>query len=320
MSTGKRRKGVLTLGVLLLVGGVVAGILLLMASGKQYDDAVANLARAPVGCDTTLDFPEGGTYLLFIERRGRTSDVRGDCASSNATYDRTVPELPVVDLVLTENGGDQVQLEQVTGLDYDRGDYAGVVTRRLVIDGPGEYVLRVTSAESDFAISVGRDPESDAKNMRNAGLATLIGGAALGLLLALVGLRRKPAPPPAPLAVGGAYPWHVPGAVRPPGTTPPGTTPPMPPTIAFPPTAPPVPPPPGGPAWPGVPSPPPSPPSPVPPGTSWAPTLPATPPPAPGYVPPPPATVPPPPPRLVPPPPPSAPPPPPPKLPEPPGD
>jgi hypothetical protein len=283
MRSGKRRTGVLTLGLLLLIAGVVGGIALLLTSARQYDDAVAGLARAPVGCDTTLDFPEAGTYLIFIETKGRSADVRGDCASSNRDYERSAAELPVVAQVLTANGGDQVELEQVTGLDYDRAGYAGVVARRFVISDAGEYILRVTSVDDNFAVSVGRDPETGAKNLRIAGLATIIGGGALGLILVLLGLRRRPAPAPVPIAAGGAYPWHVPGATRPPVSGPPMPPTTVPPTVPRPSMGPyvpsppgpgSVPPPPGGPRTPTLP--PAGHPAPQPTNATWVPTLPPT--------------------------------------------
>ena len=36
---------------------------------------------APIGCDTVLDFDEGGDYVLFVETKGELDDIRGDCAA-----------------------------------------------------------------------------------------------------------------------------------------------------------------------------------------------------------------------------------------------
>ena len=59
---------------------------------RCYDDAVAGLAPAPIGCDTTLRFDETGTYTFYIETAGSIGPIDGDCSSDARTYDeRGVP-------------------------------------------------------------------------------------------------------------------------------------------------------------------------------------------------------------------------------------
>ena len=71
------------LGVVALVVGVVGAIVLWVLSSKRYDDAVSDLAPAPVGCDTTLDFDQTGTYTFFVETAGEVGEIDGDCAADD---------------------------------------------------------------------------------------------------------------------------------------------------------------------------------------------------------------------------------------------
>ncbi|MEY2554137.1 MAG: hypothetical protein QOC57_1997, partial [Ilumatobacteraceae bacterium] len=47
---GKRRKGLILFGVILLIGGILTGGALVAKSMSNLETAVKNLARAPVGC------------------------------------------------------------------------------------------------------------------------------------------------------------------------------------------------------------------------------------------------------------------------------
>ena len=51
---GKRRKGLIILGLILVIGGLLGGGAVAVKSMSNYEEAVKSLARAPVGCTTTL--------------------------------------------------------------------------------------------------------------------------------------------------------------------------------------------------------------------------------------------------------------------------
>src|SRR5262245_29445528 len=67
---GKRRTGLLIAGIVVLIGGLAGGGALIAASGSSYQEGVENLARAPIGCTTSLDFQTTGTFTIYIETKG----------------------------------------------------------------------------------------------------------------------------------------------------------------------------------------------------------------------------------------------------------
>lgn len=190
------------LGVLALVVGVVGAIVLWVASSKRYDDAVSDLAPAPVGCDTQLDFEQTGTYTFFVETAGSVGEIDGDCETDDRDYEFDGDETPRVELTLVDDDGDEVDLDRADGPSYDRGGSRGTAVRTAEIDATGEYVLRVSGEVDDVMVRVGQDPSSGVLAMRvGAGLLLV-----LGLVLGIVGLvvGRQPS------AEAGPYSYGVP--------------------------------------------------------------------------------------------------------------
>jgi hypothetical protein len=185
-------------GELLLLAGIGGGVALYATSGSTYESAVKDMARAPLGCTTTLDFSKAGTFNFFVETTGNTADIGGDCAANGDSYDRDATDLPTVDLVLTDADDNQIDLDRNDGITYDAAGFVGSSVRSVRIDEPGSYRLQVSSDDENFAIAVGKDPQQDADDQKNLG----IGLAALGLIvgggLTLLGLRRKRPPSAAP--------------------------------------------------------------------------------------------------------------------------
>ena len=54
-------------GFILLFAGLIGGGVLYVRSLMWHDDAVEAFARAGVGCTTTLQFTETGTFYVFEE-------------------------------------------------------------------------------------------------------------------------------------------------------------------------------------------------------------------------------------------------------------
>jgi hypothetical protein len=203
---GPRRKGLLGLGIVLLIGGVGAGAALFVTSGSTYEDAVKGLQRAPVGCDTEFDFTGTGTFIIYTETKGTIGDLRGDCENTGASYDHGSGRISV-DLSMTNSDGDDVSLTRASGASYDKGGFVGSEVREVTIDTPGTYTLSVVSDDSDFAIAVGRNPKDDFDSMQAIAIGAAIAGLVIGGLLIILGLRRKAAPAgPSSLAPGGFAP------------------------------------------------------------------------------------------------------------------
>jgi hypothetical protein len=253
-----RRKGLIATGALVLAAGVVAGVVMISASGKNYDESVQNLARAPLGCTTALQFDEAGTYTVYVETVGSIGDVRGDCPNADSDYEFSGDELPDVDVTLVDEDGDEVDLDDESSKDYDAGGRVGESIATIQIDRAGDYDMTVSSDDDDFAIAVGKNPKDGADSLKTNGIIALIVGVVLGGLLLLLGLRKRSPAPPAPVPPSTPYggpaqqTWAPmpPAAPAPPfSPAPPVTWPP-----AAPPAAPPVVPPPGPHNWPAPPT------------------------------------------------------------------
>ncbi len=217
-----RRGRMLVVGVLLLVGLLATAVVLWVAAGEREADNVAGFARAPVGCDTTLDFESVGTFVLYVETTGAFDQLAGEC-DVELQYDRDADDVPVVDLTLRDPGGEEVEIDESTGVDYDVDGFVGSSVGEVEIGTTGDHVLTVapTGGES-FAIAVGRQPDEGVALLRWGAVAAAIGGLILGGLFLVVGSRRPPAPP-APTAPwtpdGQPWPASPPGFPVPPPTT-----------------------------------------------------------------------------------------------------
>jgi hypothetical protein len=206
MAEPSSRRGVLIgLGVLSIVAGLVAAVAMWNIGGGRRRDAVEGFARAPVGCDTTLDFVETGEYFVFIERAGRLDGIRGDCDVEGA-YD-VGSATPDVDITIVDPDGAPVDLDRtVTDLDYSEAGFVGAAAFTIEITQTNDHVVRVESPDNEaFVIAVGRDPSDGVAVLRGGALALGILGLLLGGGLILLGARRSNATVAAPQWAPGAF-------------------------------------------------------------------------------------------------------------------
>ena len=204
------------LGVLAVLAGLVGGGVLLLLSGASEEEAVKKLARAPVGCTTTLEFTDTGTFVLYVERRGTMDEVDGDCDNDGRSYERADDDPPRVDLVLTDGDGAEVSLQSTDGPSYAAGGYIGNAVSSVRIEETGSYLLTVSSSEDDFAIAVGSDqPDGNSGVLLIGGVAVMVAGIVLGAVLLLMGRGRgrNSTPPVAGATTVGQWPQQptVPG-------------------------------------------------------------------------------------------------------------
>ena len=188
-----------------IVIGIVGGVALWLLADKRYDDAVADLAPAPIGCDTTLVFDRVGTYTFFVETKGQVGEIDGDCDTDDRAYDLGDDEPPEVGLTLIDADGREVDLESADGPTYDRSGARGTGVSTVRIDDTGDYVLTADADASEAMIRVGRDPSNGVTAMRAGALAVLVGGVVVGVLV-LVLAHRRPRPT-APAVTGPAPAW-----------------------------------------------------------------------------------------------------------------
>lgn len=207
---GKRRKGLIIFGLIVLVAGVLGGGAMVTKSTSNYEDAVKSMARAPVGCTTTLVFDKLGTFTLYVETKGKLSDLRGDCDANDSEYEHSGDRLPRLSLTLTDSGGDEVDLQRGASGSYDAGGFKGEAYRTVKIEDAGTYRLSVESDDTDFAVSIGKNPKEDSDLLKTIGGAVALAGVVLGLMFLLLGLRRRrPGVPQVStgMPVGPTGPW-----------------------------------------------------------------------------------------------------------------
>jgi hypothetical protein len=251
-----RRSGLIAAGALVLAAGVAAGVVMFAASGKNYDEGVQNLARAPLGCTTSLAFDKTGTFTVYIETSGSIGEVRGDCPGTDSDFEFSGDALPNVDIVLTDGGGDQVDLDDDFSKDYDAGGSVGQSIASVNIEKAGDYDITVTSNDDDFAVAIGKNPKKSADSLRTNGLVAFVAGVVLGGAMLILGLRRRtPRVPPA-VPYAGMPPSQSSQYGAAPGAYAAGPAGPAPPAVGWPPA--PAPPPPGPPmgptSWPAPPT------------------------------------------------------------------
>jgi hypothetical protein len=212
----------LVVGVLVLVGGLVAAGALWYASGQRLDDNVAAFARAPSGCATTLDFDRTGVFVLHVETAGTLDDLAGDCGASTS-YDRDEVVDPELDLV--DPDGATVPIEQADGDSYDAAGFVGRQIATVVIETPGDHVLEVGADGEQFAIAVGHDARDGVAALRSSAIAAAIVALLGGGVLLVLGSRQPPAQPESTTAWqpgdqrAATWPAAPPGFPPPPPTT-----------------------------------------------------------------------------------------------------
>lgn len=191
LAKGKRRKALMVLGLVLLLGGLAGGGAILSKSISNYEDAVKALARAPVGCTTTLVFDEPATFTVYTETKGKVGELSGDCEANGSDYSHSGDKLPKVSMTLVDSNGDEIDMPRGGTASYDVGGYVGTGVRTLKIDDAGTYRLNVESDESDFAVAIGKNPKADSDLLAAIGLGVGLGGFVIGLTCLLLGLRRR---------------------------------------------------------------------------------------------------------------------------------
>jgi hypothetical protein len=214
---GRRNKKLIVLGATLAVVGVIAAVAMAVAAFVTYQRAVEDLARAPIGCTTTLRFDRTGTFVVFLETKGEIDSLSGDCPSTGEVYDYQGSERPAVDLALAGPDGAAVSITSGGAADYDLPDRTGAAVGSVEIGAAGEYTLTVRSEQTGFVVAVGRDPNDSPEALVATGL--VVGGVLVlvGVIVLVLGLRRKRGPDVqqgavVPARPAGTSPWGPPSA------------------------------------------------------------------------------------------------------------
>lgn len=182
-------------GILVALAGVIGAVALWWIADGRHDDTIADFARAPAGCDTTLTFERQGRYVVYVETIGAIERIDGDC-EVEGSYSHPGQTDPVFELVIVDADGTPLALGAHAGIAYDADGYVGSSVASVQIDGPGRYVMRVASPVDDFVVAVGTDPDDAAGVLRLGAISVLIGGLVVGgTALVFAALRRDTAEP-----------------------------------------------------------------------------------------------------------------------------
>ncbi len=195
MSGSSSRRGVwIALGAISIVAGLVGAVLLWNGASQRRSNTIESFARAPIGCDTTLDFIETGEYLLFVETAGTLDGVRGTCDVEGA-FDNSDQDAPDVDIMLFDPDNNEIDLDRTSGdVEYDESGFRGVAIRSVDIEDTDDHVIRVEADVDDvFAVAVGRNPNEGVAALRIGAVAAGVVGLLVGLALVLRGSRKSSA-------------------------------------------------------------------------------------------------------------------------------
>ncbi|MDJ0769832.1 MAG: hypothetical protein QNJ12_13605 [Ilumatobacter sp.] len=184
MVTKSRGRGTAAaIGLLLLFAGLIGGAVLFVLSVRRPTQAVDGFARAAVGCTTTLDFSESGTFYVYREVDGIVDLPDGSC-DPTATQGREFG---------FEISGPSGAIDTSTddSISYETDDFIGTSVARIEIDEPGEYEIDVVGDDVLNVAAVGRDPDDGVDELRRGAIIVAAVGVLLGLLLLVVAGRRS---------------------------------------------------------------------------------------------------------------------------------
>lgn len=168
---------------MLLLGGLVAGGVMLAIASRLDDRAIDDFARAGVGCRTTLDFQATGTFFVYQELAGDVDELAGDCEPAGE------PGRPFG--VEQVDGPAEVAFVGDDSIDYDTGEHVGRSISTFVVEEAGQYEISVRGSDIEFVAAIGRDPSDAVNQTRTAAIVVAAAGVVLGGLLLLSGRRSQ---------------------------------------------------------------------------------------------------------------------------------
>ena len=179
----KGRGAAATFGLLLVLAGVAGAVALWVMADRRPEQAVDGFARGPVGCTTTLEFGDTGTFYVYAEIVDPSSDAFAECspdATSGAEFG----------FVLLD-GDRSVAPRDDSSISYDTTDAIGASVARIEIDDPGRYDLVVEGPDPNVVAAVGRDPDLGVADLRRGAIVVGGVGIVLGALMLLLAGRRS---------------------------------------------------------------------------------------------------------------------------------
>jgi hypothetical protein len=165
-----------------LFAGLIGGGVLYVRSLMWHDDAIEAFARAGVGCTTTLQFTETGTFYVFEETGGDPTTDDVGCEP------QATPGQP---FGIQFAGADDVVVHEDRSITYDTGEVGGRSLVRFEIDTSGNYEIAVRGDDTSVRAAIGRDPNEGVDDLRRNAIVVGAAGVLLGVLLLLLAGRRS---------------------------------------------------------------------------------------------------------------------------------
>jgi hypothetical protein len=185
MAVTSRGRGLAAaLGLFCLFVGLVGGAVLYLVAQRRPAQTVEGFARAPVGCVTTLEFAETGTFYVFEEVGADIEAIANGCEPA-------IDPTARFDVVFTGALRPEVIADGVSSVSYDVAGFDGRSVQQLEITAPGQYTIEVTGDDPTVAAAIGRDPDAGVDDLQRAASILAIAGTVLGLLLLIVSGRRS---------------------------------------------------------------------------------------------------------------------------------
>jgi hypothetical protein len=182
MGTKSRGRGVAaTFGLLVVLAGLIGGAALWVTADRRPQRAVDGFARGAVGCTTTLEFIDTGTFFVFEETTGAGAAV--DCeptATPGAGFE-----------VVVSSDGRPLAFRSDSSVAYATTTAVGRSVARFEITTPGQYEIVVTGADVATVAAIGRDPSDGVAEIRQGAFLVGVGGVVLGGLMLLLAGRRS---------------------------------------------------------------------------------------------------------------------------------
>ncbi len=159
------------LGLFCLFVGLVGGAVLYIVAERRPAQTVDGFARAPVGCNTTLEFVEAGTFYVFEEVGAMADEVGNGCqpvADPNSPFrvDFTGELTPA-------------STDDVTDVSYDVDGFDGRSVQSVEIVEPGQYTIEVLGDDLTVVAAIGRDPDAGVGDLRRAAVILAVAGIVL---------------------------------------------------------------------------------------------------------------------------------------------
>lgn len=185
-SQSRGRASAAVVGLLLVLIGLAGGAALYVLSVQRPGQAVDGFGRAPIGCTTTLEFTETGTFYVFEERGTAVQVPDGGCQPL-ADPDRAFG------FELSGPDG-PVPARTETSIGYDTDDYSGTSVARVEIAAGGRYQIVAVGDDAQVVAAIGRNPDDGVTELRRLAIVVAAVGVLLGALLVLLpGRRSRPA-------------------------------------------------------------------------------------------------------------------------------